>query len=273
MRKSLFSLLIAALIISSPAPELYAQEAGAAQAGRVISEFLERMTGLQLLDDGWEEPLIPKLSITPLQDSLIPTELWATLPEPDPALLSLLTSRVPGLDPASVREMTWEAADAFLFKVALRGLSPIDAFTDSGMREAKRYVMTPATLAKLFAKYEIRILTLPSGKDKDDRPYLMQALLAGGGSVDALYDRDEFDYKNPYFTEYSYIVKSLVRQVINAPGDVGISGLKVNAGLFKPRIQRFLKISPTELRVETSKGSRNQPLQPVRLRGALLVGN
>lgn len=265
MGKYKFSPLIALFLISAPAAGVFAQESGAAHAARSISEIFENMTGLRFLEDCWE-PLIPKRAVRPLEDSLIPPGLWATLPAPDPALSALLVSRVPGVEPASVREMVFEAADSFLLKAAVLGLSPLDAFTDSGLRGTQRYVMTPATLEKLFAKYEIKILTLPSGTDKDGRPYRMQALLAGGGSVDILYDRDNFDYENPYFTQYSYIAKNLVREGISGPGDVAVSGLKVNAGIAKPSIKRFLKISATEMRVETSRGSRTHALNPIRLK-------
>ncbi|HEX4048124.1 MAG TPA: hypothetical protein VH309_09840 [Elusimicrobiota bacterium] len=199
-------------------------------------------------------------------DSVVPPGLWATLAAPDAATLSFLSARIPGLDAAEVRVLPLDAADAMFAAAAARGESPLDLFTDPGFRGAAVFFIAQADIRTLFARYEIRVLTAPSGVAKDGKPFAMQALLLGGGSVDALYDRDRFDFDNPLFPGHSYKAAALVTQRILAPGDVAVEGVWVHAGIVTPRITRVVKLSATEGRVETNRGSRNRPVTPIRRR-------
>jgi len=195
--------------------------------------------------------------------SVVPAGLYATLKAPDAQTLSMLTSRIPGLDAAKVRVLPPAAADAMFGAAADRGESPLDFFTDSAFRGDEVYYIAQADIQAVFSRYEIRVLTSPSGVAKDKKPYAMQALVLGGGAVYALYDRDKFDFDNPLFPDHSYRSASVVSQRIQGPGDVAVDGIWVHAGPFTPRITRVVKLSATEGRVETSMGDRTRPVTPI----------
>lgn len=198
--------------------------------------------------------------------SVVPPGLWATLPAPDAAALTWLSSRIPGLDAASVRVLPLEAADAMFAAAAAKSESPLDFFTDPAFRGQGSFYLASADLAALFARYEVHILTPPSGTMKDGGAFAMQGLVIGGGRIDALYDHDQFDFDNPMFPGYTYKVAGRVTERIQAPGDLTIEGVWVHAGFVTPRITRIVKTSPTEGRVETNYGSRVKPVAPIRRR-------
>ena len=117
------------------------------------------------------------------QGPLFPAGLWESLGAPPAAALALLTRRVPGLDAASVREMPFEQADALARRAEAAGLSGMDLFTDPALLAARVYYLSPETLAKLFARYDL-IAAIPfSGKSPDGRPFEMQAMTFGAGRV------------------------------------------------------------------------------------------
>lgn len=198
--------------------------------------------------------------------SVVPPGLWASLQAPDAATLAWLSSRIPGLDAGAVRVLPLEAADAMFAAAAAQNESPLDFFTDSGFRGQGVFYLAQADIQTIFQRYEIHVLTSPSGTAKDGKPYVMQALVLGGGRVDALYDRDQFDFDNALFPGHTYKIASRVTQRIQAAGDVAVEGVWVHAGIFTPQIQRVVKLSATEGRVETSLGSRTNPVTPIRRR-------
>ena len=184
--------------------------------------------------------------------SVVPAALYETLAAPDAAALARLSSRIPGLNAAAVRVLPLAAADAMFAAAAARGESPLDFFTDAGFRRTRGVLhLGEADIQAVFSRYEIHVLTSPSGTAKDGKRFVMQALVLGGGRVDALYDRDQFDFDNPLFPGHSYKAAGRVTQRIQGAGDVAVEGVWVHAGPFTPRITRVVKLTETEGRVET----------------------
>lgn len=202
----------------------------------------------------------------PAPASVVPPGLWATLAAPDAATLAFLSSRIPGLNAGAVRVLPLDAADAMFAAAAAQAQSPLDIFTDPGFRGDGAFYLAPADLAALFERYEIHIVTPPSGTTKDGKPFVMQGLVIGGGRIDALYDRDQFDFDNPLFPGYTYKLAGRVTESIQAPGDLAIEGVWVHAGIVTPKITRIVKLSATEGRVETNYGSRTKSVAAIRRR-------
>ncbi|MFI5348257.1 MAG: hypothetical protein ACHQ2Z_01830 [Elusimicrobiota bacterium] len=209
---------------------------------------------------------VPQGVPAPASSAVVPSWLWATLKAPDAPTLAALSSRIPGLKTATVRVLTIEAADALLADAAARGQSPLDFFTDPGFRGEASFYLDQATMAALFAHYDIRGLTPPSGITKDGRPYAVQGFVVGGGRIDILYNLDQFTFENPVFPGHTYKLAAHVIESIQGPGDIGIQGIWVRFGLITPEIERVTKLSPTKSRVETSYGSLNKPVFVIRRR-------
>jgi hypothetical protein len=259
------ALLAAALLASVPAS---AQTAPAARIGALLeaspAEFGAQFPPLSAIP----APAAPPAADAPVAalPSVVPAELYKTLASPDAATLSWLSSRLPNVNAGAIRVLPLAAADAMFAAAADRSESPLDFFTDAAFRGKEVFYIGQADIQTVFSRYEIRVLTSPSGTAKDGKPYAMRALVLGGGSVYALYDRDKFDFDNPLFPDHSYKAASIITQRIQGPGDVAVDGIWVHAGIVTPKITRVVKLSATEGRVETNYGSRNRPVTPIRRR-------
>lgn len=192
-----------------------------------------------------------------------PSGAWASLAAPDAATLAWLGPRLPGVDLASVRVLTPEAAEALFAAAAAAGRTPLEFFTDPAFRAGGAFYIPQATIAAVFGRYEVRVLTPASGTTTDGRTFAMQALVLGNGRIDALYDLDQFQFDNPLFPDYTYKLAQRVTETISGPGDLSIEGVWVRAGIVTPRIERIVQTSRTEARVETNYGSRVKPVSPI----------
>lgn len=199
-------------------------------------------------------------------DSIVPVGLWASLAAPDAATQSWLSARVPGLDAGAVRVLTAAAAEPLFDAAIARGESPLDFFTDPGFRGREVYYLPQAEVAALFARYDMRVLTPPSGTATNGTPFAMKALVFGAGRIDAIYGDDGFKFKHPDFGGEEVSLAGQVTERIQGPGDLAIEGVSVKHGIFHPVIKRIVKTSPTEGRVETNLGSRTKPSNPIRRR-------
>lgn len=198
----------------------------------------------------------------PVDDgALIKAELWQRSAAPSAAAVQAIISRCAWTTPSAVREVSLADAEALLDKTVDR-LSPLDLFTDAGLRSDQVYYISAATLAALDAKYQIASIVALSGADKHGQPFAMQAIVMGAGHTDVFYDRD-FEYANPFLPGYSYQMKAHINEAILGEGALGIDGITVNAGLFKPKVRKVTKISPTEVRVETTLKTVNKPLRVI----------
>jgi PPE-repeat protein len=268
------TLALLALGLAAGAAPVRAQAGPAARVNALLGE-----------SGGFNGAGLPPLSSVPAPDapaasapvappapaaSVVPPGLWATLAAPDAATLALLSARIPGLDAASVRAITMDAADAIFAAAAKQGLTPLDLFTDSGFCGKPIFYFSPAVVSELFVRYDVRVMTPPSGKDADGKPFAMQALVLGAGRLEALYDRDEIKFDNPIFDNDRFKLLGRVTMTISAPGDMKIEGVWVKHGIFWPHIQRVVKTSPTEGRVETNLGDRTKPSFPIRRSSPLL---
>ncbi len=198
--------------------------------------------------------------------SVVPPGLWSTLAAPDAATLSWLSSRIPGLDAAAVRQLTPADADALFATAVQSATSPLGFFSDPAFRSTNIYYIPKDVIAALFSRYVIRVLTPPSGTTTNGQPFTMQALVIGGGRIEALYDRNSFSAGNPMFPDYTYQFAGLVTETINGPGDLSVSGVAIHVGFLTPQVQRIVQLSATQARVDTNYGSRVKPVSAITRR-------
>ncbi len=202
----------------------------------------------------------------PAELSIFPAGLWEGLSAPSSPTLAALAAREPGLDPAQVREIGYQAADPVMAAAAARRLTGLDLFSDPALRTPRIFYFSARTLARLFQKYDLRSLNVPAGVDVHGRPFRMDGLLAGDGRVVIFYDRNDFHFANPYYNDFHYEAESRVVYTILGDADLAVSGLKVDAAVIHPRITRVVKTSARRMLVETTWGAREKPLWPITLR-------
>lgn len=219
----------------------------------------------------WQVPDTAKIASTRapvgrrLLEPLVPRRIWDASAPPSAAWLAWLQQRVPGLTPASVREISYDNVAAVITEAARRGNSTLDIFTDEGLRGDAVYFLSQATLERLYREFDLQTTLLQSGKDTDGGAFQMQALVMGRGSLSILYSEGPFDFKNPNDGN-KYTVDGRVAQTIDGPGRLSISGMWVHAWPVTARIQKLVKLGPGRLRVETNYGSKELADPAVRRR-------
>jgi len=192
-------------------------------------------------------------------------------PRPDAETLAKLAKRIPGLDTQNLRLVSFEDADAVLGPAAKAKDSYLDLFTAAylGNGGSMLYYLPQEVLVRIGKKYAVEALPV-SGTTKDGKPFKMEALVAGKGQVNFLYD---LTGKFSYMEEKNEVVVSKAGKVvyqIQGAGDVmvdGLSGCGCLAFLCGcAEVQRMTKISGSQMRVETSRGPQTEALLPIRLR-------
>jgi hypothetical protein len=255
--KTLSATLIFALSAAGPAA---AQPSPAARIGALLHDAPAFEGAALPALESIPAPETPAaaLAAPAAADSVVPAGLWSSLGAPDAATISSLTGRIPGLAAGSVHEVPVAAAEEMFDAAIAHGQTPLDFFTDPAFRGPRIYYFSKATVAALFARYDVRVLTPASGTTTDGKPFVMQALVIGAGRIDALYDHGPFKYDNPLFDNAEYTLDARVTEKIQGPGDFTIEGVSVKHGWFHPIIQRIVKTGPLEGRVETNLGNRTK---------------
>ncbi len=201
--------------------------------------------------------LAATLHAAPAAQPLVPPRLWPSLPRASQA--------VPGVPPARVHELTLKAAEQVLGRAVKRGASALDIFTDPGFQTDRLFYLSGDTAQKVFAKYDLHVLTMAAGNAKDGKPFHLQAVLMGAGKIVMLYDRSSFSFKNPDFKGHTFRSEGTVTQTIEGPGALKVEGLSVDM-MLHPKIRRFVKIDAKTVRVETSMGAQQKDVAPVSKR-------
>jgi hypothetical protein len=148
----------------------------------------------------------------------------------------------------------------------------LDVFTaqylQSGGADGPRMFYVPRdVLERVGRKYETGALPV-SGTTKDGKPFHMDAIVAGEGSVHFLYDLQDFSYMDGK-DEVKISNAGDVAYQIKGPADVLIKGFK-GCGCLSifcgcADIQRMTKIPGNKMHVETSSGQQTESLTAVRL--------
>lgn len=188
---------------------------------------------------------------------VLPLRPCDSLPEAGPGVQAWVASVAPELAETPVRELSQEMALSIFGKAAAAGWGGIDLFTSGLFREPCVFHMPSRALRALDARYEIDLLTVISGKDKDNQFFQMRGVLGGLGKVLVFYDRDGIVYRNPKHdrdfmlssrVEFESPARGRIENVdglcaeVQALGCVGIhsmtkqgNGVTVRAGMFTSR--------------------------------------
>lgn len=233
----------------------------AAIAARVSHELQSAPAGLAApLPDGL--PVVGAVAGVARQD-LIEPGYWEKLSPPAAPILAWLSARLPGLDAAMLRELPRAETLALIESARARQLSVLDVFTDAALREKKLYYLSRESLAEIDKNYELHSLFPIQGRTLDGRPYFLQAIVMGASKVEMLYNLNNFIFKHPTFTGHGGKFKfpSRVTQTITGPGLASLNNIR---GPWNARIEKFVKLSPTRVRVVTSLSNEDSDLRPIR---------
>lgn len=193
---------------------------------------------------------------------------WGQFPPPDPQTLAWLAARVPGLDAASVRVVPAAVADGVMARAVAAKTTYLDILSDAVFRRKEIYYTPVDALNEVHRRYISGTMPI-QGRTEKGAAFQMQAMLAGQGRVELLYDQESFTFKDGE-QRFKIENKGRVAAAIRGAGDITLEGLSAyGAPVFCPwaKIQRMTKESMYKVRVETSCGSRGgNDLFPVRNR-------
>ncbi len=272
-KKLLVYALSAGLCLSS----LFSQAAGnsAAFSGFNFDQLGSAITLPQFSQALKFSPLPVPVKINRTSDEIVPAALWHSLKAPDETSLEIIEASFPQWNTASIREVPLKAADTMIAKGIKRHMSALDFFTNPSWRTARSYYFSQETLSKVMAKYNLHALVPADGQSIDGLPFHIQMALIGNGEIILFMDQDGFNFTNPDYASFQYNghpftfgADRVIIQKIIGPGDLKISGLRVNVtvnALIRPSlpIVEARKISPSLQYVQTSLGGGNAPLFPM----------
>lgn len=220
---------------------------------------------LQMPDVPALVPAVLGRAVGTQQAPLIPKSYWDKSLPPHASHLTWLKGRIPGLDAASLREISYEDVAAVLDAAAALKYSTLDVFTDAGLRGDVAYYLQASTVKKLFASHELNTALVAGGKDVDGNAYTMDGIVMGRGKLHILFNRGPFTFDHPSDGR-TYEVQSRIVQTIEGPGRLAVSGMKTKHWPVWPVIQRLIKLGPGRIRIETNYGSKDQDDRAVRRR-------
>lgn len=220
-------------------------------------------------------PLPVPVKANQTSDRIVPPGLWNSLKTPDEISLETIQASFPQWNTTLIHEVPLKTAEAMVAEGIKRHMSALDFFTNPAWQGPHSYYFSQETLSKVMAKYNLHALVPADGQSLDGLPFHMQMALIGNGQVILFMDQDGFNFTNPDYASFKYNghpftfgADRVIVQKIIGPGDLKISGLRVNVtvnSLIHPSlpIVEARKISPSLQYVQTSLGGGNAPLFPM----------
>lgn len=254
--------LAAVLAVSSAAaqePGLEALQSALGAAGQLTREF----------------HLQPKPAAAPVSSAaqaqqpftVLGTGQWDSFSQPDANTLRWLALRVPGLDVSAVRQVPLEVAEEAMRRAAAAKVTYVDVLSDSVFRKNEIYFVGQDVLDALDARYISGTVPI-RGKMDGGQPFQMQGLLVGQSRVEMLFDYTDFTFRDGGH-RYKVSNGGRVEARVLGEGDIATSGISVyGVRIICPwaRIDRITKDAAYSVKVQTSCGTRSNPIDPVRLR-------
>lgn len=199
------------------------------------------------------------------------TKGWSEFPHPDAQTQAWLSSRIPGLNIQQLRVVPFDAADRMMRRAVASQATYLDLLSDPILRQgnAEVYYVPQDVLERLDGHYVSGTLPV-AGTTTDGRPFLMQALVSGGGYANFLYDQPAgFSFKDGE-NEIKIGAAGNVSARIRGPADIELRGIAGCGCVFIfcgcADIQGMTKVSGSKMIVQTSRGPQNQDIFPIRAR-------
>jgi hypothetical protein len=189
---------------------------------------------------------------------------------PDTATASWLVTRIPGLDPATLRTVSLEAAEAFLRRATAAQATDLDLFSDPALQADRvAYYLPQDVLEGLDARCTAGLFAV-SGTATDGKPFHMRAVVATNARIAFLYDReDEFRYEEGG-SEVKITNSGRVFARAEGPGDISFTGYNGCGCIFVfcgcAEITRMTKLGDGKMTVRSSRSDRTRDLRPIRMK-------
>jgi hypothetical protein len=127
---------------------------------------------------------------------VFPESMCETLPEVGPDVKTWVAQVAPELGQVRVRTLPERTALDVFGRAAAAGWGSVDLLTQGVFREPCTFYFSREALRAVDAAFELDLVTVIQGRDKEGQVFEMTALLAGRGKLVVFYDRDGIVYRN-----------------------------------------------------------------------------
>ena len=192
--------------------------------------------------------------------------LCENLPEVRPEVKTWVAQVAPELAQVSVRELPEQTALDVFGRAAAAGWGSVEVLTQGVFREPCTFYFSREALRAVDAAFELDLVTVIRGQDKQGQDFEMTALLAGRGKLVVFYDRDVIVYRNESLAR-DFTLASRVEFDTPAAGVLAnVEGLCAQVRLFGcVRVRSVVKVGGT-LKVQTGTFISETPLKPIQPR-------
>jgi hypothetical protein len=201
-----------------------------------------------------------------LKAQVFPASLCENLREVRPELKTWVAHVAPELAQVQVRELPEETAIDVFGRAAVAGLGSVDVLTSRVFREPCTFYFSREALRAVDAAFVLDLVTVIRGQDKKGHGFEMTALLAGGGKLVVLYDRDGIIYRNELLARDFKLAARVEFETPAAGVLENVHGLCAKVLLLGcVRVRSLVKVGET-LEVHAGTFTSETPLKPIQTR-------
>ncbi len=200
---------------------------------------------------------------------LINPRLWSSLKPLPPVMAQWLSKQSLGVDISQIRVMPLAAIESIARTAVAAKDNSLTFMTDSGLTTPHIFYLSRGVCAALFSKYDFGEITLDSGVSKNGRKFQIQAMLVGNNKIYVIYNIDHFEFTQPQYPQYPFILDRIVTYTINGAGDLSVSGIQADAGIVHATLKDIEDAHNGYLQIDTDYGQQfvtSTPISVISLR-------
>jgi hypothetical protein len=200
------------------------------------------------------------------ETQVFPDALCENLPEVRPEVTSWVARVAPELASVRVRELSEKTALDVFRRAAAAGWGSVDVLTQSVFREPCTFYFSREALRAVDAAFELDLVTVIRGQDKEGQAFEMVALLAGRGKLVVFYDRNGIVYRNERLARDFKLASRVEFETPTTGVLANVQGLCAKVLLFGcVRVRSLVKVGDT-LKVQAGTFTSETPLKPIQPR-------
>ncbi len=194
---------------------------------------------------------------------LISPKLWSSLKPVPSVIAEWLSSQSLNLDISQVRMIPLSTIEKIAQTAVKAKDNSLTFMTDPGFTTPHIFYLSRGVCAALFSKYDFGEITLDSGVSKNGQKFQIQAMVVGNNKIYVIYNIDHFEFTQPQYPQYPFILSRIVTYTINGPGDLGVSGILADAGIVHATIQDIEDPHNGYLQIDTDFGQQFIKATPI----------
>ncbi len=207
------------------------------------------------------------LAALTLRAEVFPEPLCENLPEVSPEVKAWVAQVAPELAQVRIRELPEKTALDVFGRAAAAGWGSLELLTHEVFREPCTFHFSRQALRAVDAAFDLDLVTVVRGQDRNGQDFEMAAILAGRGKLLIFYDRDGIIYRNETLDRDFKLASRVEFETPGAGVLENIHGLCAKVFLFGcARVRSMVKSGET-VEVRAGPFTSKSPLTPIQAWG------